>query len=288
MGVGSALSPTVRRSPVIGWRHRGRVVDMPNRPISGARQRTWTRLRSAPRATIATATMASLGLAGLGYAATQPTKARTATATTMTATSTTTNWTGLADQVPTPDLHWTTCQKITQCATAELPVNYHDPHDAKIKVGLLKIKAKDPAHRIGTLFVNPGGPGQAAEPTALQFAEDPSQAGALLDRFDIVGIDPRGVGASTQLQCFGRRQRRAAGSPRSSPLPSRSRQPSSAPGSAPARHSAGLALLRGGRSRRRCPPRTMPWTWTCCAAPWVTRSSRSSRSPSAPTSGNSM
>ena len=147
--------------------------------------------------------MASLGLAGLGYAATQPTKARTATATTMTATSTTTNWTGLADQVPTPDLHWTTCQKITQCATAELPVNYHDPHDAKIKVGLLKIKAKDPAHRIGTLFVNPGGPGQAAEPTALQFAEDPSQAGALLDRFDIVGIDPREVGASTQLQCFG-------------------------------------------------------------------------------------
>jgi len=49
--------------------------------------------------------MASLGLAGLGYAATQPTKARTATVTTMTATSTTTNWTGLADQVPTPDLH---------------------------------------------------------------------------------------------------------------------------------------------------------------------------------------
>jgi len=147
---------------------------MPNRPISGAQQRTWKRLRSAPRATIATATMASLGLAGLGYAATQPTKARTATVTTMTATSTTTNWTGLADQVPTPDLHWTTCQKIAQCATAELPVNYHDPHDAKIKVGLLKIKAKDPAHRIGTLFVNPGGPGQAAEPTALQFAEDAS------------------------------------------------------------------------------------------------------------------
>src|SRR5581483_7450696 len=67
---------------------------------------------------------------------------------------------------------------------------------------LLKVKAKDAARRIGTLFVNPGGPGQAAEPTALQLAEDPSQTGAILDRFDVVGIDPRGVGASTQLRCF--------------------------------------------------------------------------------------
>jgi pimeloyl-ACP methyl ester carboxylesterase len=157
---------------------------------------------SAPRATIATAAVASLGLAGPGYAASQPTVAVTTPARTVTAAGTSTNWAGLADRVPTPGLHWTTCRKIAQCATAELPLNYHHPDGPKITVGLLKIKAKDPAHRIGTLFVNPGGPGQAAEPAALQLAEDPSQAGAILDRFDIVGIDPRGTGASTQLRCF--------------------------------------------------------------------------------------
>lgn len=65
---------------------------------------------------------------------------------------------------------------------------------------LLKVKAKDPEHRLGTIFVNPGGPGD----TARDFAAEVPQAvpQSILDRFDIVGADPRGTDGSTPIQCF--------------------------------------------------------------------------------------
>src|SRR5262249_11872013 len=55
----------------------------------------------------------------------------------------------LADRVPTPVLRWTTCRKTDQCATAELPLDYNDPRGARIKVALLRIRAKDPRDRLG-------------------------------------------------------------------------------------------------------------------------------------------
>jgi pimeloyl-ACP methyl ester carboxylesterase len=109
----------------------------------------------------------------------------------------------LADRVPTPVLHWTTCRKTAQCATAELPLDYHDPHGQKITVALLRIKAKDPRHRLGTLFVNPGGPGDSARDFAFSVQVPPTVPETILDRFDIVGVDPRGVGSSTRIRCFG-------------------------------------------------------------------------------------
>ncbi len=152
-----------------------------------------------------TAAALTLAIAGVAYAVGQPAEATaaagiaTATASTGTASR---GWAGLADQVPTPDLHWTTCRQIALCATAELPLNYHDPNGSKTTVALLKITARDPAHRLGTLFVNPGGPGDSAQDLAAAIAGDTPQADPLLDHFDIVGIDPRGVGGSTQLRCF--------------------------------------------------------------------------------------
>src|SRR5438270_10062660 len=90
----------------------------------------------------------------------------------------------LADQVPTPVLHWTTCQKTAQCATAELPLHYDDPHGATITLALLRIKAADPRHRLGTLFVNPGGPGDPATDFAALIPQGVPKV--ILDRFDIV------------------------------------------------------------------------------------------------------
>jgi pimeloyl-ACP methyl ester carboxylesterase len=104
------------------------------------------------------------------------------------------------DQVPTPVLRWTPCQGTAECATAELPLDYDDPHGETIEVALLRVKAKDPAHRLGTLFVNPGGPGDSAQDLAVQaprFLNEP-----LLDRYDTVGVDPRGIGGSQQIHCF--------------------------------------------------------------------------------------
>jgi pimeloyl-ACP methyl ester carboxylesterase len=106
----------------------------------------------------------------------------------------------LADRVPTPILHWTTCRKTAQCATAELPLDYEHPHGAKIRVALLRIKANDPRHRLGTIFVNPGGPGDSARDWAALLPQGVPKV--ILDRFDIVGADPRGVGGSTRIRCF--------------------------------------------------------------------------------------
>jgi pimeloyl-ACP methyl ester carboxylesterase len=65
---------------------------------------------------------------------------------------------------------------------------------------VIRHRAGDPAHRIGTLFFNPGGP---AAPGTLVLAHAYSVfAAALRARFDIVSWDPRGVGDSTAVQCF--------------------------------------------------------------------------------------
>jgi pimeloyl-ACP methyl ester carboxylesterase len=112
-------------------------------------------------------------------------------------------WARLADQVPTPDLRWTTCRKTDQCATARLPLNYHQPRGATIKIALLRVRAAGPRRRLGTIFVNPGGPGGSARDLAAQARL--FLPASILDRFDIVGVDPRGVGGSTPLQCFSTR-----------------------------------------------------------------------------------
>ena len=104
------------------------------------------------------------------------------------------------DRVPTPKLDWYDCYGHAQCATAKLPLDYDAPAGPKVEVALLRVKARKPAQRIGSLFLNPGGPGGSGTQIAY-FAPlflDP----ALLDRFDIVGMDPRGTNFSDQVKCF--------------------------------------------------------------------------------------
>ncbi|GAB7037071.1 hypothetical protein JCM9533A_09180 [Catenuloplanes niger JCM 9533] len=105
------------------------------------------------------------------------------------------------DRVPTPVLDWQPCEETAECATVALPLDYDQPGGATVDVALLRLKTKDRSRRIGSLFVNPGGPGLPGTRFAL---EAPGHLSAgLLERFDIVGFDPRGVGRSTQVRCFG-------------------------------------------------------------------------------------
>ena len=62
------------------------------------------------------------------------------------------------------------------------------------------IPAGDPSRRIGYLLVNPGGPGEGMH--AFLSARAGLSTG-LLDRFDVVGWDPRGVGGSVPSGCWG-------------------------------------------------------------------------------------
>ncbi len=96
-------------------------------------------------------------------------------------------------------IDWESCDSgDARCATAEVPVDYDDPSGETLDLALLKVEAT--GDRQGTIFVNPGGPGGSAQDFAeMMGARFPS---SVRDAFDIVGVDPRGVGESTPLQCL--------------------------------------------------------------------------------------
>ncbi|WP_439376965.1 alpha/beta hydrolase [Amycolatopsis lexingtonensis] len=90
-------------------------------------------------------------------------------------------------------LTWTPCGQALDCAHLTVPLDYAAPDGKTVTVGLLRHKAAK--QRIGSLVVNPGGPGGSGTATAAALAKSPAAA-PLLDRFDLVGFDPRGVGTS--------------------------------------------------------------------------------------------
>ncbi|HEY7271345.1 MAG TPA: alpha/beta hydrolase [Actinoplanes sp.] len=105
------------------------------------------------------------------------------------------------DRVRTPKLRWYSCYAWAQCATTKVPLDYDRPYGKQTTIALLRVKARDQKHKIGSLFVNPGGPGVPATDFALLsplFLSD-----SVLQRFDVVGMDPRGIGASSNVNCFG-------------------------------------------------------------------------------------
>ena len=84
-----------------------------------------------------------------------------------------------------------------RCATLEVPLDYDDPTGRTITLSLSQAPARKPEERIGSLLVNPGGPGGSG----LSFASNIPLPAEVLDRFDIIGFDPRGVGESTAIKC---------------------------------------------------------------------------------------
>lgn len=91
-----------------------------------------------------------------------------------------------------PKLNWTDCGGGFQCATAKVPLDYDRPSARTIELALVRRPAADLANRIGSLFLNPGGPGLSA----IEFVRTaPPPAFQLFGQFDIVGFDPRGLGA---------------------------------------------------------------------------------------------
>ena len=85
-----------------------------------------------------------------------------------------------------------------QCATIEVPLDYSQPDGAKTTIGIAKRPAKDQANRIGSILVDPGGPGGSG--VGMVASGDPFTE-AVTARFDVVGFDPRGINTSQQLLC---------------------------------------------------------------------------------------
>lgn len=113
----------------------------------------------------------------------------------------------LADAAPTPALTWSDCADGFQCSTAAVPLDYFRPHGRTIDLALIKLPATDQAHRIGTLFVNFGGPGPSGIDRLRARAKWPWLfSDELRTRFDLVSWDPRSVSNSTAVRCFGTEQ----------------------------------------------------------------------------------
>ncbi len=114
----------------------------------------------------------------------------------------TTDWT-----VP-PAAAFKPCFEAVECATVLAPMNYADKRSPMIELNVTRRKARDQANRIGIMFVNPGGPGGGTS-GLVRFAERIFPA-PMIDRFDIIGLDPRGTEKSTPVLCESEPNRRAA------------------------------------------------------------------------------
>jgi pimeloyl-ACP methyl ester carboxylesterase len=98
-------------------------------------------------------------------------------------------------------LQWQPCDQGFQCARLLVPFDYSRPAWRRFSLPVIKLPASDPAHRIGSLVINPGGPGASGITYALDAPKVVSAA--VRTRFDVVGFDPRGVGGSVPaIQCL--------------------------------------------------------------------------------------
>jgi pimeloyl-ACP methyl ester carboxylesterase len=83
-----------------------------------------------------------------------------------------------------------------------VPLDYDKPGAAQISIAMVRLPAAKPDERVGSLFINPGGPGGSGVDFAV-FAAPSLFTQDVRDRFDIVGFDPRGIARSDPLRCFG-------------------------------------------------------------------------------------
>ena len=106
---------------------------------------------------------------------------------------------GLADFY-SQSIDWSPCSSNDShdCGTLTVPVDYREPSGETFELNLLRVPAD--GNRIGSLVVNPGGPG--APGTSYAGAAGVVFRPPLLDSFDIVGFDPRGTGRSSPVDCL--------------------------------------------------------------------------------------
>lgn len=86
-----------------------------------------------------------------------------------------------------------------KCATLDMPLDYDNPDAGTYTVNVVRSPAHKPEERVGTLFVNPGGPSASAAGLAAYSLWLLPES--ITDKFDIVGVEPRGAGINDPIQC---------------------------------------------------------------------------------------
>ena len=114
---------------------------------------------------------------------------------------------------------WSPCPDIPQqlvgraatgmeydCATVAVPQDWNNPSNGKtFDIAMIRVRSQSQHNRIGSLLINPGGPGGSGIDTAVYLSFGQGLGGlpsAVTDQFDIVGFDPRGVGRSDPVKCI--------------------------------------------------------------------------------------
>ena len=177
-----------------------------------------------------------------------------------------------ADTPPDPSLaryygqrlDWERCG-ATECTTLDVPLDYAQPSGETIGIHVVRRLADDEDDRVGTLLVNPGGPGAAGSTIATNAASYLGEP--LLRHLDVVGFDPRGTGESDPVDCLDDADLDAYLAADPEPETPTEVPASTSAGSVPW---AVAAPSSAAPSPPTSPPRRAPATWTCCARPWGT------------------
>nr|WP_234435489.1 alpha/beta fold hydrolase [Streptomyces sp. NRRL B-24051] len=114
-----------------------------------------------------------------------------------------------AEEARTHQMNWGQCPDdvvaeaaptVLQCATVRVPLDYTHPEGEQIDLAVSRLAAANPDRRRGVLMLNPGGPGGSGLAlSALLVAQGlPS---SVTDRYDLIGMDTRGIGHSTPVSC---------------------------------------------------------------------------------------
>jgi pimeloyl-ACP methyl ester carboxylesterase len=92
---------------------------------------------------------------------------------------------------------WTACGGGDTCADIWVPLDYTAPDGQAITLEAKRRPAGDPSRKLGSLFINPGGPGVSG----ISYVSYANFDKAITDVYDVIGFDPRGVGKSTPVDC---------------------------------------------------------------------------------------
>ncbi|MFC5286410.1 alpha/beta hydrolase [Actinokineospora guangxiensis] len=104
-----------------------------------------------------------------------------------------------------PGVRWGACPEditapVLECATVLAPLDYSDPGGEEIELTISRLPSANPSARRGVLMLNPGGPGGSGLSMPADLA-DLGMPASVLDTYDLIGMDTRGVGHSTPVSC---------------------------------------------------------------------------------------
>lgn len=111
---------------------------------------------------------------------------------------------GNLDRYYNQQIKWTGCEGGFLCTWFEVPLDYANPDGQALRLRVLKSPTRDKQSRVGSLVLNPGGPGGSGYQYALYSSA--SFSSEITQAFDIVGFDPRGVGKSDPIACLSDKQ----------------------------------------------------------------------------------